>query len=448
VNRIAACLVLSWSVALATPAVPCRERPGPPRACLRPSAQDRADRARIETLPPWAQEVAAWVAAAWGHQPGRPDADFGFAQALEPLRLEAILADVRSLRDRMIERPGGFTYRGTRWSGDELQRVLQLTGDEVRKASLNRLLERGAVLHADVAMLGNSALQPAPPGGRRPVFYAEDGQHVANDTDTYHWTFAYALLDAMQPGPGTSSFARAWYIAAGAYFDHWRHISAADRHYTRARQVFPADAELLFRGACALETLASPETRAAIESVIVPRNARFEMQSTGSAARHAEDLFRAALASDPGLTEARLRLARLLAGRGEHQQARDELTRVLAEEASGEGGYLAELFLGHSEDALGRPDPARAAYERAASICPSAQSPLLGLARLEHRAGNRDPALAAMARLWKLPAAARERVDPWFEYYRMQGRDVDARLEELYRATPGKADPVSAARKP
>jgi tetratricopeptide (TPR) repeat protein len=409
---------------------------------------DAHGQSNARIVEPWARDVRAWVGSVWEHEPGRPDRAFAFAAGLEPLRLETILQDVVELRNRMADRPSRIAYRGMTLTADDLQQMLQLSADEERQGNVNRLLERGALLHADVGMLGSPGDEPPPPGGRRPVFNTEDGRHTGNDTESYHWTFAYALLDALRPGPAASVYARAWYVAIGAYMQRLRFISASDRHFARARRLFPADAELLFRGACALETLSSPSVRVAIDSIALPPRERFDVPSAGACAHQAEEIFRRALAADPGMSEARVRLARLLGDRGQHEQARDELLRVSVDDAGAVGRYFVALFLGREQEALLREDQARAAYEKAVSACPSAQSPLLALARLEHRLGNRPAALDAMARLWRLPTAVRDRDDPWFQYYLMQGADADARIAVLYRSAPSRPPAVSEGRMP
>jgi tetratricopeptide (TPR) repeat protein len=93
--------------------------------------------------------------------------------------------------------------------------------------------------------------------------------------------------------------------------------------------------------------------------------------------------------------------------------------------------YYANLYLGREEQALGRRDAARAAFERAASLYPRAQSPYLALSQLARRYGDRPGAWVALQPLLGLPARAPDREDPWWDYYGSAGRHADALLAEL-----------------
>lgn len=102
--------------------------------------------------------------------------------------------------------------------------------------------------------------------------------------------------------------------------------------------------------------------------------------------------------------------------------------------------------MGHAEERVGRPQVAGAAYERAAALYPTAQSPLLGLALLARQHGNQAQASAAMRRLWAL-GDSKNRSDPWPDYYLMQGADAEALIQQLYldvrdlRTVPPRGDP-------
>jgi len=71
-------------------------------------------------------------------------------------------------------------------------------------------------------------------------------------------------------------------------------------------------------------------------------------------------------------------------------------------------------------------------YERASTLYPRAQSPRLALSALAQRTGNRAEALRAIE-----PVLGRGEVDlgddPWWIYYRAQGRATDVLLAELRR---------------
>ncbi len=77
--------------------------------------------------------------------------------------------------------------------------------------------------------------------------------------------------------------------------------------------------------------------------------------------------------------------------------------------------YLAELFLGREEEALGRRDEARRHYERAAELYPNAQSPRLALSRLARQTGDRASAQRALQTLASVSDV--DRADPWWLFY-------------------------------
>jgi tetratricopeptide (TPR) repeat protein len=154
--------------------------------------------------------------------------------------------------------------------------------------------------------------------------------------------------------------------------------------------------------------------------------------------REAEGLFRRVLEIKPDYAEARLRYGRVLGGLGKHAEAAAELRRALAGLADRQMLYLAELFLGGEEEALGNRDSARLAYQQAADLFPLAQSPLVALSQLARRSNDRAGALREIARLFAFEDDDRgAQDDPWWWYYVVQARDAEELLqamEQPYRA--------------
>ena len=143
---------------------------------------------------------------------------------------------------------------------------------------------------------------------------------------------------------------------------------------------------------------------------------RWEVGSVGAELREAEGFFRKALRQTPTLVEARVRLARVLALLGRHQDAASELKRAVSATDDELLLYYGNLFLGAEETALGRLDDARAAYERAANLYPLAQSPHLALGELAYRGNKRDQALQSIEQVLTLSGTQDERPDPWWTY--------------------------------
>ena len=130
----------------------------------------------------------------------------------------------------------------------------------------------------------------------------------------------------------------------------------------------------------------------------------------------AESAYRRALAGQPDLVEARVRLGRVLTLRG----AIDESIRVLGAIGTGEDAesrYLARLFEGEALERSGNVAEAEQRYFAAFAAVPRAQSARLALARLRHLNGQRAEA-AATVRATADDRGAAEDTDPWFWYTR------------------------------
>jgi tetratricopeptide (TPR) repeat protein len=110
---------------------------------------------------------------------------------------------------------------------------------------------------------------------------------------------------------------------------------------------------------------------------VLPTGFSVDIGSDRAELRRAESYFRQALALKPEIGEAHLRLGRVLGQMGHHAEAADELRHALTELDDDQLRYYGALFPGAEEEALGRFDAAREAYQRAAAMYPGAQSPHL-----------------------------------------------------------------------
>jgi tetratricopeptide (TPR) repeat protein len=388
--------------------------------------------------PQWLVPVFTWLAAVNTHEPGRPDGAIGTVAGAPLLQLQDILSDVLALGGRLSDSDAKpVDYRGRRFTAQQLRDVLGVRADEPITAGMNRLLRRAAVLHADVALTGSDpgfAAGAAPRPGR-PSYVVGDGQRQRQTTSTVHWAFGRVLLDRLKPSPSRDPLARAWYVATASALQAHRMVSEADDHLSHARQIFPDDAMVLFEGGCALETLTAPTVLAAQAGMVGgPRGPRplVTPPSTRTLLDRAEQLFRRALQRDPGLVEARVRLARLTAAHGRHSEAIDLLQRALGAPSADDVRYLALMLLGDELRKVGRLSDAGTRYEEAAELLTTAQSPLLALAQLAQERGDRPATAAAVERLARLPPDPEARVDPVWAYYVMRGRDVERLMRQLH----------------
>ena len=120
----------------------------------------------------------------------------------------------------------------------------------------------------------------------------------------------------------------------------------------------------------------------------------------------AEKALRDALALDPGLQEARLRLGKLLLDVGRAVEAESLLAEVDERAADDRQRYLARLFLGRVAERLGRPEEALRLYRRALEAWPDSQAARLALAHaLERSSGPAAPLVLVGGDPRRLPSA-------------------------------------------
>jgi tetratricopeptide (TPR) repeat protein len=251
-----------------------------------------------------------------------------------------------------------------------------------------------------------------------------DGEYVRTSVGTAHWSMARSLLGAIRPRSRSDGFVRLWYRAVAARFASAGLFGGAQHALDRGLELLPHDPVLLFYAGAMHETLASARFQSVARSLIA-RQQRFP--SPRDELRDAEKLLGASVKAE-GPVEAHLRYARVRGLLGRHEDAVARLRRVAPQLDARRLQYFAALFLGSEEDALGHVGAARDAFERAAALYPTAQSPVLALGALFRRAGDRKAVLEALSRLEALPADRADREDPWTDYYRSFAFDADQQL--------------------
>jgi tetratricopeptide (TPR) repeat protein len=420
--------------------------------------QDSAVERKIDRI----DRVRQWVDAVEQHQPGLPDdallrvaawdratlwrvwADVGSIVSLirvpnvsifyEPVEAEPFSGIFRSLEPR-------YRTREIRYGSNDVKRLRTIAEDVKGRGGDNRLLKRGASLHADIVMLEasrSSALDPAQrPRAALFMVYMNDGQQTGVDDGGVHWEMGRRLLDRVRPqgsrrnDPGQDETVRLWYLTSNAYMQAFEQLDAW--HVERAVQLFPRDPEILFLAACAREMFSGPQIQGLLESTTLSRNLFNLIGDEGDELQKAERLFRQTLERDPTRSEARIRLGHVLGKRGRHQDAIVELRRATVEADSRLLQYYGQLFLGAEAAALDLIEEAQHAYARAIELYPWAQSPHMGVSALAARTGDSAGALSAIDPVLNGddPVLAD---DPWWTYYTSQGRDLAGLLESLYVA--------------
>ncbi len=387
--------------------------------------------------------LSQWVRSVDRHEPARADVEAATIAVWSRNDLRTTTQTLRRLRDALQrtvraddarkDRPDLSTRSG---SALQARTLLGLTEDEAQRGDINRLLKRGAMLHADIAMLAQEGLVraagPGTPPSRGPI-QVSDGRAGGPDNADRHWEMARALLELVAPEPARDEWVHRWYRAAAVRMRRDRLLASSDPLLERARQLFPKDAAFPFYGGCLHETQASPAIQAAYETTAPSQGSRSAPWLSGPHWNQAARLFTEALALQPAWPEARLRLGRVLGLLGRHTEAAAALRRALGETDDQPLVYWGSLFLGAEEQALGRDAEARASFERARALRPGAQSPRLALSQLARRAGDRSQALAELRAVLTLPSDEVSRYDPLWDYYIARGSEANILFAELRR---------------
>jgi len=301
----------------------------------------------------------------------------------------------------------------------------------------NFIARRGALMHSDVEMMGLAApsavdLSPTQPAIRMTF---SDGQQTSLMQPGVHWEVARQLMDLVagpgstKPAPGADDMVRRWYVATSAWLQLWGHHD--NDHIGRGREIFPDDADLAMLAGAQHEAYAASAVQTAVRAAVLPTGVRLDVRSERDELKDAERLLRRATELKPEFAEAQIRLGHILSLTGRDMEAADHLRKGLDATDEKLLRYYGSLFLGAAEEKLGHTAASQASYEAAASLFPSAQSPLLGLSELAHRAVHRDEALLDMEKVYSLGSSSNLDADPWWHYTYLQGRNADALLESL-----------------
>lgn len=412
--------------------------------------------------------LEAWIAAIDQHTPGEADEAVLEVNRWTSEDLRGVWIDVASLISLVREpsvsvfyvpadsqvrlTPAGWVTapvsgRPTTvsYSGRDVERLRKIAArlGSPTEGRENLLLKRGAMMHADIAMLAPAdarvTARSRSGGSTRYRLNMDDGRPTGIETEADHWDMGRRLLDRVRyrdprgggaRGPGMDEIVRLWYVATCAHL-----IATGDLdppHFIRAVELFPKDQDLLFLRGALHEAMASVRRQSAMRRANVPAGVSFAMGSRGDELLLAERFYERALEASPQFHEARIRYARVLGERRHHEEAVREIQK-----AAGAPGpllqYYAALFLGGELEALGKDEDAGRAYERAAKWFPTAQSPRLGLSRV---AAGRDRSAAreSLLMLIEQEPAVDTRDDPWWLYDVSAGRGVDVVLETLHKA--------------
>jgi tetratricopeptide (TPR) repeat protein len=245
-----------------------------------------------------------------------------------------------------------------------------------------------------------------------------------------HLQAAHTLIDALGRRGSDSlqaqSFQRRWYLVMGTRFITMNELEAARTYIGAGLHAFPIDAPMLLASGMVAEASATtgggmmraqhPAIRRR-DPVLVDHEAEFR-KARANMLSTAEAAYRRALALEPRLDEARLRLGRVLSVRGDRVGARNELNRALAGAPGRRVQYLAHLFLGRVAADAGELPTAHTEYEAAQTAFPESQTPYVALAELADRRGLAETVQEVLGsmRQSERPDGRQQVEDPWWSY--------------------------------
>jgi hypothetical protein len=392
--------------------------------------------------------LRGWVTAVEEHEPGKLDSALMTAASWTPADLDMLRTAVSALFE-LLEKPAARRITVT-LSPDTSQSQFQIHGAErvavFDGAALNEMrplalrlqhvgvtdfVKRGALFHTDVvthALDGGEI--PISKSTRDSLQYKvriDDGKLIHVSFSPVHWDVARGLVARIKPTPSTDPWALEWYRATAAFLQNEREWGTG--HLTRALEIFPSDAQLLFMLGCVHEALASAAVQA-FTSTSTASNLKVNVGTAGRERDAAERFFERAVAANPSFTEARIRLARVLSLRDEHREAAAHLKTALDARPEPLLAFYANLFLGtallSTQDTAG----ARDAYTRAAELYPRSQTANLALAALAWRAGERSDMVARLGHAVG-GEQRRDADDPWRTYDIVQARRATGMLEAV-----------------
>jgi|SRR5579862_4915092 len=409
----------------------------------------------IQSRPPL-DLVHEWMAAARAHQFGTADPSALQIAAWPRTLVTAALMNVNEIavvlmntnaRDQKAGHEQAFicpmVICGHRsFTRAQFLRFLNLPAGDPFAAHPAELLERGAMLHADIAMLIDAPAPPLVEAGRLDVqrrttmsILTSDGVVQPTQDNFWHWGSARLLLDTVLRDTSSDNhpWVEQWYRATSAWQMNEMRWSVADQHLTRARQLFPDDGRMWFYSGVVHEVMAGPVIQTAMDAS-AKLGMFFRINGESKELEQAAIWLRTGADLDPAFGQGHLHLGRVLGGLGHHDDAARELRQASVELADREQNYYARLFLGYELGMLGDHDGATSEFEQAAQAYPMAQSPFLGMSQIARRFDDVPAAKAALDRLLALPIDGRPDDDPWWDYMRAHVRDAGVLMDDVRRS--------------
>jgi len=237
--------------------------------------------------------------------------------------------------------------------------------------------------------------------------------------------------------PEAKAFLSRFYVAMTRRA-HWSHcIPQAEQWARTGLKRFPKDGPLLMTLGIVLETTAFltlvPAPRTANLGPQAVRQYENQTAKLGALWERARRTFDEALAADPGLHEARMRLGRVL-----WRLERPDLARVCFEEAIAKSDdkvtlYLAHLFLGRIHEDQNRLADAEKEYQAALAVRPSSEAAAVAISHARLLIGDTGGAREFMESGLE-QVRLRIEGDPFKNYPMIHTREGQTNLDDLRKA--------------
>ena len=259
------------------------------------------------------------------------------------------------------------------------------SGMERLRGQSPTLVRAAAMLHTDRRLLERGS---------------PDTPETRPNCESSHTKPAWQAVQFLMLDPAGTDFARRWCIAM-ALRDRWDGcFDAAFRWIDAGARWFPADPGILLARGALYETVAVLPTPLPRPYAIAGSQARqAALAATAERTQRLKEARRSlerALAADPALDMAQVRLGRVLWRLGEGDPARAALESVLARSRDDATLHLAHLFVARVHQDARSHDAALRAYRAALRLQPTSHAAAMGLSDALQLAGEPEEARAAV----------------------------------------------------
>ena len=301
-----------------------------------------------------------------------------------------------------------------------------------------RVLATGLLLHTDIAIVD----QPSGSGGTTGAgaWAILDAKPLAPIRYSIHWSLAHVLASALAKDSGGAPIARAWFRAVGALYQQNADLGQLRAHLLAGAELVPEDPVLLLYEGALHQAFADPRVQSYITRLRRPEQGKpnrfpvsYAIEDADRELGIAERTLRRALAIDPSLVEARIRLAHVEGARGKPAEAIALARQTLESPLPGFLEYYGAMVLGRAEARLGHYGEARAAFGRAVARYPGSQAARVALSHVGLAEGRSADAVAALVQALG-PDASEKFEDPWRAYFLRHEPDAQSRLDDFRRS--------------